>query len=598
MQDNAFPESCPELCSELFSESRTESSPELRRSVQRWIDQDPDADTAAALARLVDRGDWCELGRLFAGRIAFGTAGLRAELGPGPLRMNRLVVRQTAAGLVAELLARHEATGTAGPVRLVVGHDARHGSAAFAAETIAVARAGGVHTLAFDRSVPTPVLAYTVRARQAAAGVMVTASHNPARDNGYKVYLADGAQLVAPHDRAIAARIDAAAQADVSVDPGVATELLGSAAIDAYVAAILTQLPAPHRPRLVKVAYSALCGVGGKVACQAFAAAGFSPIEIVRSQQRPDPDFTGLPFPNPEEPGVMAEVMQLARSVGADVAFANDPDADRLGVALPTASGAFRALSGNEIGALLADHLLRFSAADSRSEVGDDRLVVSTVVSSRLVASMARAAGVRFAETLTGFKWIVRPALEHPHWRFVFGYEEALGFAVGPVVRDKDGIAAALVFAELTAALKAEGSSPLQRLDELAVEHGLHLSDQVSIRFADRDRGGAAIDELMAAVRSSGVSSFAGSAISARRDLARPTPGDGLAATDAVIWDLADGARLVFRPSGTEPKLKVYLEVIEPVPGAAADAVPVARAAAQRRLDALVVAVRGLLRVV
>jgi phosphomannomutase len=387
----------------------------------------------------------------------------------------------------------------------------------------------------------------------------VTASHNPPADNGYKVYLGDGAQLVPPHDERIAAAIEAVAGHDKGrvrvADPPPA--LPPDEVVDAYLAATVGALASPaHRD--VRVAYTPLSGVGLDVARRAFERAGFPPLDVVTSQAQPDPNFGGLAFPNPEEPGVLDAVLALARESGADVALANDPDADRLGVAVPDPDrGGWRPLSGNEIGALLADHLLRHSA-------GADRLVVASLVSSRLVERLARAAGVHFEATLTGFKWIVRPALAHPEWRFVFGYEEALGFSVSPVVRDKDGIAAALAFAELTAELRAQGSSPVARLVELARAHGLHATRQWSIRFADRHQSLHQASELMERVRRGPPPLLGGQRLATIRDLL--APGSHLPPTDAVLWDLDDGSRIVFRPSGTEPKLKVYLEVVRPVP--------------------------------
>jgi phosphomannomutase len=324
------------------------------------------------------------------------------------------------------------------------------------------------------------------------------------------------------------------------------------------------------------VAYTPLFGVGGEVARRAFDRAGFPPLDVVAGEAEPDPDFGGLAFPNPEEPGVLDAVVALAQRTRADVALANDPDADRLGVAV-VAQGRWRALSGNEIGALLADHLLRHSQ-------GPDRLVATSLVSSRLVERLADAAGVHFASTLTGFKWIVRPALTHPEWRFVFGYEEALGFAVSPVVRDKDGISAALAFAELTAELRARGSSPAERLVELARLHGLHATRQWSIRFPDRRQGPARSAELMDRIRRGPPPSLAGARVVAVRDLLAADA--DLPPADVVLWDLDDDSRVVFRPSGTEPKFKIYLEVVRTVP--AGDRGPeAARAEADGALDEL-----------
>jgi phosphomannomutase len=540
--------------------------PELRAAVERWLAADPDPVTREELRDLAERGCWSEVEGRFAGRLTFGTAGLRAELGAGPRRMNRLVVRQAAAGLAAYLRDRPTVpdaapggTASGRRLRLVVGHDARHRSADFAFDTAAVATAAGLDVRWFDRPVPTPLLAFAVRHLDADAGVMVTASHNPPTDNGFKVYLDDGAQIIPPDDARIASAIERVA---ATGGPPVSEPCPARSPMpveDAYLEAVTSALLVPGA-RDVSIVYTPLCGVGAGVAERALRRAGFPPPALVPGQAEPDPDFPGLPFPNPEEPGVLDRAVDHARRVGADVVLANDPDADRLGVAVPaTADPArpWRALSGNEIGALLADHLLRHSE-------GDDRLVVATVVSSRLVERMARAAGVHYATTLTGFKWVVRPALAHPEWRFLFGYEEALGFSVTSAVRDKDGIAAALVFAELVADLRRAGSSPLRRLAELAAHHGLHATGQWSVRFADPDQGQAQAAAIMSDLRARPPAHVAGRRVREVRDL---LAGGDLPPTDALLWDLDDDTRLVFRPSGTEPKLKVYLEVVRPLSG-------------------------------
>lgn len=558
--------------------------------MRSWLAADPDPVTRAELGDLVERGAWDAVAERFAGRLEFGTAGLRAELGAGPTRMNRMVVRQAAAGLVDVLRAASAASGASGEREvplLVVGHDARHRSDDFAADTAAVAVAAGVEVHRFDRPVPTPVLAFAVRHLAADAGVMVTASHNPPADNGYKVYLGDGAQIAPPVDARVAAAIEAVAAGGAPAVVTAPAPVDPAEVVDAYLAAIAEPY-ALAGPRAASVVYTPLCGVGAEVTLAAFARAGFDPPLLVSAQAQPDPDFPGLPFPNPEEPGVLDAAVATARAAGADVVLAQDPDADRLGVAVPTpapAAGGWRPLSGNEIGALLADHLLRHSE-------GADRLVVATVVSSRLVERLAASAGVRYAATLTGFKWIVRPALTHPEWRFLFGYEEALGFSVTPAVRDKDGISAALCFAALTAELLDAASSPLERLGELAAEHGLHATDQWSIRFPDRARGPAQAAALMARVRSRPPARVGDRHLAEVRDL---RAGGDLPPTDAVIWDFDDRTRVVFRPSGTEPKLKVYLELIDEVAGPGAGGYEAGRARAAGALGALRAELAGLL---
>ncbi|HSL56916.1 MAG TPA: phospho-sugar mutase [Acidimicrobiales bacterium] len=444
--------------------------PALVDAVAAWHAADPDPDTRAEVERLVADGDLTGLRDRFGSRLSFGTAGLRGALGAGPNRMNRLVVRQAAAGLVAHV----------GPgARVVVGYDARHRSDDFALDTARVVAAAGGTALVLPRPLPTPVVAFAVRQLGADAGVMVTASHNPPADNGYKVYLGDGAQIVPPADAEISARILAAAEGPIALaaedDPAIVH--LGDEVLDAYLV-MAAACATPGGPRRADLVYTAMHGVGRDVVHAALRRAGFAHPHDVVAQAEPDPDFSTVAFPNPEEPGALDLSLALAVEVGADAVLANDPDADRLGVAVPDAAapGGWRALTGNEIGALLADHLLARST-------GADRLVVTTIVSSRLLQAQAAAAGVRYAETLTGFKWIVRPGLADPSARFLFGYEEALGYAVSADVRDKDGVTAAVVFAELVAGLRAEGRTVIDRLDDLARRHGLHATDTWSIRF-------------------------------------------------------------------------------------------------------------------
>jgi phosphomannomutase len=518
-------------------------------TAEAWWALDPDPDTRAELRALLETGDEAELERRFAGRLAFGTAGLRAPLGAGPLRMNRVVVRQATAGL-----ARFLPDGAT----VAIGYDARHKSDVFAQDVAGVVAAAGGRPLLLPLPLPTPVLAFAVRHLGADAGVMVTASHNPPADNGYKVYLGDGAQIVPPADAEIAAAIDAvAAEGPIAVadpdDPRI--EVLGAAVVSAYLDAVLAGGLVAARD--VNIVYTAMHGVGRDVLLAAFGRAGFPAPNVVVEQGEPDPDFPTVAFPNPEEPGALDLALARARAAAADVVLANDPDADRLGVAVPTADGAdWRALSGDEIGALLADHVLR-------NTEGDDRLVVTTVVSSRLLGRMAAAHGVHFAETLTGFKWIARPALTHPEWRFVFGYEEALGYLVGDVVLDKDGIGAALAFAGLVADLKTRDQTVHDRLAALAEEHGLHATRALTLRF-DGEGGLARITARMAGVRRDLPGTLGGRAVEQVRDL---LDDPWLPVTDALLFSLDGGSRVVMRPSGTEPKLKCYLEVVAPVAG-------------------------------
>jgi phosphomannomutase len=506
---------------------------DLRHEAEAWLAQDPDPDTRAELQRLLDEGDETALAERFGGRLMFGTAGLRAELGAGPMRMNRVVVRQATAGLCRHL-------GSAPTV--AVGYDARHKSDVFAVDAAGVIAACGGRALLLPRPLPTPILAFAVRHLGADAGVMITASHNPPADNGYKVYLGDGAQIVPPVDAEIAAAIEEAAAGPIDVAPPEDDHIdrLGDEVVDAYLDAVIAQSLSPARA--LTAVYTAMHGVGRDVALAAFERAGFPPPIVVAEQADPDPDFPTVTFPNPEEPGALDLATALAAREGADVVLANDPDADRLGVA---------GLTGNEIGVLLADHVLRHTE-------GSDRLVVTTVVSSRLLSRMAAAHGVHYAETLTGFKWIVRPGLEHPEWRFVFGYEEALGYLVGEAVRDKDGIGAALAFAELVADLRAQGLTVHDRLAALAAEHGRHVTRPLTLRL-ELDR----IARLMEAVRADPPHAIGGRDVVRVRDL---LDDPDFPPADVLVFELADDARVVVRPSGTEPKLKCYLEAVDPGP--------------------------------
>ncbi len=529
--------------------------------VDTWLLQDPDPETRAELRALIDAGDDEEVARRFAGRLTFGTAGLRAPIGAGPLRMNRLVIRQATAGLVRWL---------PDGATVVVGYDARHKSDVFAQDAAGVVASAGGRALLLPLALPTPVLAFAVRHLEADAGVMVTASHNPPADNGFKVYLGDGAQIVPPTDAEIAAAIDAVAtEGDIEVaepdDPRI--EVLGADIVLAYLDALVAGSLVDARA--VRVVYTAMHGVGRDVLQAAFGRAGFPPPDVVVEQGEPDPDFPTVAFPNPEEPGALDLSLEKARATGADLVLANDPDADRLGVAVPDGDD-WRALTGDEIGALLADHVLR-------NTEGDDRLVVTTVVSSRLLGRLAAAHGVHFAETLTGFKWIIRPGLEHPDRRFVFGYEEALGYLVGDAVRDKDGIGAALAFAGLVADLKTRGQTVHDRLAALADEHGLHATRPLTLRFD----GLAPVVALMEEVRAEPPTELGGRAVESVRDL---LDDPAVPPTDALRFDIAGGSRVVMRPSGTEPKLKCYLEVVEPVDGD----LPAARQRADAALTALV----------
>jgi phosphomannomutase len=552
---------------------------DLVAAARAWRDEDPDPETRAEVESLLDgNGAGPDLDGLrdrFGATLAFGTAGLRGEMGAGPNRMNRLTVMRATAGL-ARYLAD---TGHEGePV--VVGFDARHGSARFAADAAAVLAAAGFAVHLATGPIPTPVLAFGVRHLGACAGVQVTASHNPPRDNGYKVYLGDGAQIIPPADAEIAARIDAVGPlASVARVPTGDSRVrrVGADLVDAYVAGAVAAVPrrsgADGAP--LRVVYTPLHGVARDVLLAAFVQAGFPSPAVVPEQSDPDPDFPTVSFPNPEEPGALDLALGLAVETGADAVIANDPDGDRLAVAVPTGSGDWRALTGDEIGILLADWLLEPGG-------GSDRLVVTTVVSSSMLGRLAEARGVAYAETLTGFKWVVRPALDQPDLRFVYGYEEALGSCVGTFVRDKDGITAALAFADLVAAEKERGRSVLGRLDDLARELGVHATRQRSIPFEGID-GMASMQAAVDALADTPPATLAGAPIIEVEDLRR---GERLPPTEGIVLR-AEGMRLVVRPSGTEPKLKCYAEAVVPVPGERPEDLAAARAEGATRVAAL-----------
>jgi phosphomannomutase len=552
-----------------------------------WLAADPDPETRLELDVLLDAvlaGDAAaeaSLADRFAADLDFGTAGLRGGLGAGPNRMNLAVVTRAANGIVAWLRAEG---GPDAPQRgVAVCFDARHRSRDFAQRSAEVFAAAGIRAHLLPGPLPTPVLAFAVRHLGAAAGVMVTASHNPPEDNGYKVYDGTGRQIVAPTDAAIAAGIDATPRAcDVAYaaadDPDIVQ--VGDELVEAYVqgAAAVGLVPGA---RAVRVAYTAMHGVGAATVRRVAEACGFDPFVEVVEQVEPDPDFPTVAFPNPEEPGALDLGLATARSCDAQVLLANDPDADRLGAAVPDPSveGGWRSLRGDEIGAVLAHHLLVHGGLDDRS------VLATTIVSSTLLSKMAAAAGLDFVETLTGFKWISRAA--GAGRQLGFGYEEALGFCIGDLVGDKDGITAAMELAEAVAVLAAEGRTVLDVLDDLARAHGVHLTGQWSARVAGADAM-AELGAAMARLRAQPPTEVGGRAVAIVEDLLPGDPERGFPSSDVLILRL-DGARIVVRPSGTEPKLKCYVEVVEPV-GADGD-LAAARSRAEDALAALTAAI-------
>ncbi|MGW0486852.1 phospho-sugar mutase [Streptomyces olivaceus] len=532
---------------------------DLLARARAWLAEDPDPDTRAELAELINAEDHAELTARFAGTLQFGTAGLRGELGAGPMRMNRSVVVRAAAGLAAYLKKQGHTDGL-----VVVGYDARHKSADFARDTAAVMTGAGLRAAVLPRPLPTPVLAFAIRHLGAVAGVEVTASHNPPRDNGYKVYLGDGSQIVPPADAEIAAEIDAVRSLHDVPRPETGWQTLTDDVLDAYLVRTDAVL-APDSPRTARTVYTALHGVGKDTLLAAFARAGFPQPVLVTEQADPDPEFPTVAFPNPEEPGAMDLAFAQARETNPDLIIANDPDADRLAVAVPDGTD-WRMLRGDEVGALLAAHLV------TRGR-GAHGTFAESIVSSSLLGRIAAKAGLPHAETLTGFKWIARVE------DIRYGYEEALGYCVDPEgVRDKDGITAALLITELASTLKEAGRTLLDLLDDLAVEHGLHATDQLSVRVEDLSLIAAAMHRL----REQPPTGLAGLPVTNAEDLTRGT--DTLPPTDGLRYTL-DGARVVVRPSGTEPKLKCYLEVVVPVSDHAA--LPAARTKATDLLTAL-----------
>lgn len=532
--------------------------PALRDATIRWVADDPSPADRAELQRvLADAmagrpGAVADLTSRMSAPLAFGTAGLRGPLRAGPAGMNLAVVRRAAAGIAAYLTAGGSRGGT-----VIVGHDARNRSREFALDAAGVLAAAGFRVLLAPSASATPLTAYAVRALDAVAGVQITASHNPPQDNGLKVYLAGGAQLIGPADAEIERAI-AAARPAVSIDASGRPAPWPEEIVEGYVrragelavgAGVGAGLSAGAG---LRIALTPMHGVGGELAVRALREAGFTGVHVVAEQAVPDGAFPTVTFPNPEEPGASDLLLALASRVDADLAVALDPDADRcaLGVAWPAGDGAasWRMLTGDEAGVLLGDHVL----ATLDRAAHPDPLVATTVVSSDMLRAIAARHGARYDRTLTGFKWIVR-AGDGQGTGLVFGYEEALGLCVDPdVVRDKDGITAAVVAAALAARLKVSGGSLPGRLDELAREHGLYVTDQLAVRVDDL----RLIDDAMARLRGNSPDALGGEPLVDVNDL--------LPRTDALLWRTAR-ARVVVRPSGTEPKLKCYLEIVTPV---------------------------------
>ena len=512
---------------------------ELRAEVYAWIADDPDPKTAAALTALLQSGDQKTLEKYFSGFLQFGTAGLRGPVGPGPSCMNRAVVGRTAAGISAYMKKR-------GMKRVVIGRDARHGSEDFANESAEIFAGAGFEVFVLPRPLPTPVLAFATRQLKCDVGVMVTASHNPPQDNGYKVYIgptADGidyaaSQIISPTDSLIAQEI-AAINSLRSAPRGKSWTTVGEDLISEYVRR--TALIAA-KPGDLKIVYTAMHGVGTEIAQRVFNHAGFATLILVDEQCSPDPDFPTVAFPNPEEPGAIDLALKKARDFGADLVIANDPDADRCAAAVNDPKVGWRMLRGDELGIIFGEWIAR---THSHGSFGN------SIVSSSALSKIAAHYSIDFREVLTGFKWLAKiEDLE-------FGYEEAIGYAVDPqTVNDKDGISAALLLAQIASDLKSQGLTLLDLLDEVWSRHGFHGTEQISIRVTDISQ----ITQILSKLRKNPPAEIAGRAVLSIDDLANPQ--DGLPPTDGLRLWIDGGIRMIVRPSGTEAKMKCYLEVI------------------------------------
>jgi phosphomannomutase len=511
----------------------------LLAEVRAWIEDDPDPQTAAQLTALLAAEDEVVLRKYFAGFLEFGTAGLRGPLGPGPSCMNQAVVGKTAAGIVAYMKERLLTS-------VVIGRDARHGSEVFENISAEIFSGAGLKVSVLPRPLPTPVLAFAVNELGADVGVMVTASHNPRSDNGYKVYLGGtvdgvtyrGSQIISPADKQISAHIQSI-ESLKSMPRGSSWQILDEDIVEKYVER--TKVLAP-RPAELKIVYTAMHGVGTKTLQRVFHRAGFPSLILVQSQAQPDPDFPTLPFPNPEEPGALDLALESAKAFDADLVIANDPDADRCSVAIKERDLTWRALRGDEIGAILGEVIAK------NAQTGT---LANSIVSSSILSKIAAHHQLNFEETLTGFKYIAKiPNL-------IFGYEEAIGFCVdSQTVNDKDGVSAALLMAQIATDLKSEGKTLNDLLDEIWETYGFHATEQISIRVSDL----ALISTLMNKLRTQTITEIAGFKVLSKDDLAKPT--NSLPATDGLRFNLEKKIRIIIRPSGTEPKIKCYIEVV------------------------------------
>ena len=515
----------------------------LKAEITNWISEDPDPKTRTQLQQWLDQGNESELRSCFAGFLEFGTAGLRGALGPGPSRMNRAVVSKTASGLVA-FMRTHRLES------IVIGRDARYGSEDFTRDTAEIMAGAGMNVFVLPRPLPTPVLAYAVSELKCDVGVMVTASHNPPQDNGYKVYLGgtvngiryNGSQIISPTDKEISGFIAKSPSLNELPRKSEWT-VLDDVIVDSYVKKTSTLAP---RPREISIVYTAMHGVGTEVLTKVFAQAGFQPPILVTEQANPDPDFPTVAFPNPEEPGAIDMSIALAKKVNADLVIANDPDADRCAAAIKDPKHGWRMLRGDEVGALLGEYLAR-TAPDKSG------YFANSIVSSSILRKIASHYGMPFTETLTGFKYLSKVD------GLRFGYEEALGYCVDSrSVNDKDGISAALILAQLAADLAVDGKTISNLLDEIWTRHGFHGTRQISVRTPSVEK----ITSILKRLRTSTPDFLAHRKVVRFDDLERPT--DGLPPTNGIRLFLEGDVRIIVRPSGTEPKVKCYLEAISP----------------------------------
>jgi phosphomannomutase len=595
---------------------------DLLDRARAWIAADPDSNTRDELERVVadatQHADTTlqnkalrDLSERFAGPLEFGTAGLRGVMGAGESRMNQAVIRRTTAGLVRYLLTNSEPAALKRGV--VIGYDGRHQSFDFAKETASVLAAAGVHSFLAPEVCPTPYAAFAVDALRAAAGVMITASHNPPKYNGYKAYWSNGAQIIPPQDEGIAAAIDTCPAAkDIPVMGFDEARAIGwvkffpDGLLDDYMAKIDKLWVRPFAKTDLRIVYTPMHGVGEKCMRIAMTRAGFGGYTTVPEQEKPDGDFPTVAFPNPEEKGAMDLSFALAEKQRADLVLANDPDADRLAVAVPRPGGGYLQLTGNQVGTLLGHYLLTTSPAclSAQTSVQDahTKIVIASIVSSPMLGAIARTLGVRYEETLTGFKWIANRAMElekSEQLKFVFGYEEALGYTVGSLVRDKDGISAGVLFAEFAALLKENGRTVLDELESLSRRYGHYASGQVSVTLPGAD-GMALMKTAMDRVRAARPTRIGPLAVLAQADFQSGirTHADGrtqsltLPVTNMITLDLEGGSRIIARPSGTEPKIKFYFDVREPM--STDETMQAADARASARMSELMKAFREL----